>query len=286
MKVTFSQNDKRILIKAVDDFFNVYTHVVTTNDPFVVNFCNGDLSKLSKLLSAYEIVENDEHLILKITEPICLSYKLNKEKQSNENINSLMLGKFQEMSDKIDGLLTRVDDLEDQLDNGVILPGYGVIEKECPELILYTENGNALFHSIGNNFKGAPKKQCYYTNHNNFQSILINHQPPFMGNSLKSIKYLPELRRIHFVNLSIEDYTILIHNQKLEEIIFFSCSVNDISFMGKIKTLKKVCFGECPNITDISVLSSLPQLSSLHIVRCSGIKNKPELRSDVNYSQA
>ena len=154
MKVTFSQNDKRILIKAVDDFFNVYTHVVTTNDPFVVNFCNGDLSKLSKLLSTYEIVENDEHLILKISEPICLSYKLNKEKQSNENINSLMLGKFQEMSDKIDGLLTRVDDLEDQLDNGVILPGYGVIEKKCTELILYTENISISMQHMRNNFQG------------------------------------------------------------------------------------------------------------------------------------
>lgn len=285
MKVTFSQNDKRIFIKAVDDFFNVYTHVVTTNDPFVVNFCNGDLSKLSKLLSTYEIVENDEHLILKITEPICLSYKLNKEKQSNENINSLMLGKFQEMSDKIDGLLTRVDDLEDQLDNGVILPGYGVIEKECSELILYGEKGNANYRRQGENFKRT-QILIFSDINNKFCSIAVDHQPPFMGNSLKSIKYLTELRRIHFVDLSIEDYSILSHNQKLEEIIFLSCSVKDVSFMGKIKTLKKVCFGGCPNITDISVLSSLPQLSSLHISGCSGIKNKPELRSDVNYSQA
>ena len=283
MKINFSQNDKRILIKVVDNFFNIYTNIITINDPFVVNFCNRDLSKLLNLLSNHEIVENDEHLILKITEPICLSYKLTKEKTSNENINSLILGKFQEMSDKIDGLLTRVDDLEDQLDNGVILPGYGVIEKKCTELILYTENENISRHHMRNNFQC---RQVIAFKSNNFYSLEINHQPPFMGNSLKSIKYLTELRRIHFVNLSIEDYSILSHNQKLEEIIFLSCSVKDVSFIGKIKTLKKVCFGECPNITDISILSTLPQLKELRISGCSGIKNKPELRSDVNYSQA
>ena len=96
MKLSFSVNDKRLLIKAVDDLFNIYSICITQADHFVVNYCNKDLNILSKLLQDYQIEENDEHIVLKVDNPIFLSYKLKKEQVSNENISTVLIGKIQE----------------------------------------------------------------------------------------------------------------------------------------------------------------------------------------------
>jgi len=123
MKVTFNISKNRLLIKAIDEFYNIYSYIVTKNDPFVVNFCNKDLNILANLLKDYEIEENDGFVVVKITKPIYLSYKLEKQEAATADISNMIMGKLQEMQLQINSQNTRIQGLEEQLEHGVILPG-------------------------------------------------------------------------------------------------------------------------------------------------------------------
>ena len=284
MKISFSVNDKRLLIKAVDNLFNIYSVCITLSDHFVVNYCNKDLSVLANLLQDYQIEENDEYIVLKVEKPIFLSYKLKKEQVSNENISTVLIGKIQEMNEKIDKLSERTSDLEEQLENGVVLPGYGVIEKSRKKLILYRNTENVQKHRL-NQIIRPPYFDSFVFRNNNISSMVINDELEFRGDSIKPLKYLKELTHIDFVSLNLEDYSILENCQKLEEILFMDCQVKNIDFMLKIPSLKSIRFSNCKQLEDIQILSKLPNLTCVKLEDCSKIKSYPEFRSGVTFNK-
>jgi hypothetical protein len=79
MTLTFHRTDERILIKYIDDTFNIFSCIIPYHDKFVIDYCNSKLQKLEKLLQNYVLEEHDNKIILKVEEPICISYTLNKQ---------------------------------------------------------------------------------------------------------------------------------------------------------------------------------------------------------------
>ena len=100
MKVSIQNNNNRLLIKAVDTFFNVYSTVITKNDDFVVNFCNKDLNIFEKLIQKYELEENDGYYNFNIIEPIFLTYKLKKQEKTEENTSKIFLNQIHELQEE------------------------------------------------------------------------------------------------------------------------------------------------------------------------------------------
>ena len=80
MKVSFQVNDDSILIKCVDSHFNIYKCLINQYDPFVATFCGKKLVKLHAILQNHVIQEMDDHVILKVNEPVELQYILKKRK--------------------------------------------------------------------------------------------------------------------------------------------------------------------------------------------------------------
>ena len=145
MKVSFQVNDNSILIKCVDTHFNIYKCLINQYDPFVATFCGKKLDKLHKILLNHVIQEMDDHVILKVSEPVELQYILKKEKFNESESFSLILGKIESMEERIRELEEQTESLElstsdliEQLEEGVVLSGYagGIIPKDITELFL------------------------------------------------------------------------------------------------------------------------------------------------------
>ena len=49
MALTIHRTDERILIKYIDDTFNIFSCVIPYHDKFVIDYCNSKLEKLEKL---------------------------------------------------------------------------------------------------------------------------------------------------------------------------------------------------------------------------------------------
>jgi hypothetical protein len=82
MKAFIKKYNNHILIKAIDDFYDIYSTTILSNDMFVVNFCGKNLEKMEKLLQIYELENYDGYMMFKVEEPVVLSYKLEKETTS------------------------------------------------------------------------------------------------------------------------------------------------------------------------------------------------------------
>ena len=279
MKVSFSISENRLLLKAVDAFYNTYVHAVPNNDPFVVNFCNRDLKVLKELLEKYEVEENDGFVVVKITQPIFLSYKLQKEEHAGD-VSNMIIGKLQEMQLQIEKMGTRIGDLEEQLENGVILPGYGVIDINETELYLRVMYSNASYTNI----------------ERHTISIKVNTNLTFRGRNIEPIKYLKKLEKFIFCNgneshyarpiLEISDFSPLQHCTNLKCIYFTFCNIVNIDFMEKLQLLEQVYFIYCPEIQNINVLTKLQNLKTVVIHQCPKIVTMPQFNSGIIVTKA
>ena len=101
MKVSFQVNDESILIKCVDSHFNIYKCLINQYDPFVATFCGKKLDKLNKILQNHVIQEMDDHVILKVSEPVELQYILKKEKFNESESFSMIHGKIESMEEYV-----------------------------------------------------------------------------------------------------------------------------------------------------------------------------------------
>jgi len=280
MKVTFNISENRLLIKAIDEFYNIYSHVVTKNDPFVVNFCNKDLNILGNLLKDYELEENDGFAVVKITKPIYLSYKLEKQEAATADISNMIMGKLQEMQLQINSQNTRIQGLEEQLENGVILPGYGVIDKNETELFLRNANNT-------NNTSVANFQESQFSDFSYFSFPCKRTLNPFYGNNIKPIKYLSKLRKFaisyHYISLinNVENFSSLKYCKDLTHFYVSYSNISDITFMEELTRLQEVYFFNCPQLQTINVLAKLPNLKKFGYSSCPKIGVLPDFNSKV-----
>jgi len=288
MKVTFSTNDDRILIKCVDDHFNIYKCVINQFDPFVSTFCSRNMGKMEKILKNYVIQEMDDHMILKVEDPVELQYILKKEKLPEGEAFAMIIGKLESIEEEIGKLQFRTSELEEQLENGVILPGYagGVIPKDSTELLLGVkeENGNSDFkktphpHSTSNrNYFVTNGGSIYFPRFNNNE---------FIGKSIKPVAFLSNLQVFAFhYNQDVKDFTQLGKCKNLMELYFNTCNVSSLEFVRSLKKLQKICFHTCPQLKDLNPLMDCPSLQEVTYQSCAGVQSVPNFPGNIKITK-
>ncbi len=240
MNVSFQVNSDYILIKCIDSHFNIYKCVINQYDPFVATFCGNKLDKLNNILQNHVIQEMDDHVILKVSEPVELQYILKKEKFNESNSFSMILGKIESMEERIrelkkqtESLESSTSDLIEQLEEGVVLTGYagGIIPKDATILLLNINNypttrkiqpcfgsDDYLIFPSAITISGTDYGQ-QITLHSNISVF----NTCFNGNSIKSVSFLTNLTifAIHTCHL-IADFSPLRKCIKLAKIFFYS----------------------------------------------------------------
>ena len=290
MKVSFQVNDESILIKCVDTHFNIYKCLINQYDPFVATFCGKKLDKLHKILLNHVIQEMDDHVILKVSEPVELQYILKKEKFNESDSFSMILGKIESMEERIreleeqtESLESSTSDLIEQLEQGVVLSGYagGIIPKDTTELFLnVVVGGNGQQRpqiagqqpSFGTNDYLIFSKSISSNQINewgkdtsmSFTNIFFNTQ--FIGKSIKSVSFLTNLQRfaIHS-RTDISDFSPLKKCINLVSIYFFQSGVSNIDFVLDLKKLHTISFNVCSSLTKINQLTNCPSLQTIYI---------------------
>jgi hypothetical protein len=112
MTLTFHRTDERLLIKYIDDTFNIFSCVIPYHDKFVIDYCNSKLEKLEKLLQNYDLEEHDNKIILKVEEPICINYTLNKQTNIAGEQSGLILSKLKQLEKENKILKEKLEDIE------------------------------------------------------------------------------------------------------------------------------------------------------------------------------
>lgn len=283
MKVSFQVNDDSILIKCVDTHFNIYKCLINQYDPFVATFCGKKLDKLHKILQNHVIQEMDDHVILKVSEPVELQYILKKEKFNESESFSLILGKIESMEERIceleeqtESLELSTSDLIEQLEQGVVLSGYagGIIPKDATELFLNVVVGGNLSSSIqfgpndylifSKNISSGQINEWRQNISFSFTNVFFNTQ--FIGKSIKPVSFLTNLQRfaIHS-RTDISDFSPLRKCTNLQEIYFEKSGISDIDFVLDLKKLHTISFNTCSSLTKINQLTNCPSLRTIYI---------------------
>jgi len=112
MTLTFHRTDERLFIKYIDDTFNIFSCVIPYHDKFVIDYCNSKLEKLEKLLKNYILEEHDNKIILKVEEPICINYVLNKQTNTVGEQSGLILAKLKQLEKENKILKEKLEDIE------------------------------------------------------------------------------------------------------------------------------------------------------------------------------
>jgi len=284
MKVNFYTSDEKIIVKCIDEHFNVYRCEIEQSDPFVDNFCSRNLRKFEKILKNYKLEEQEDKIILKIEIPIELKYILRKEKKPEGEALSMILGKLSNMEEEIIKLKSRTRNLEEQLENGVILPGYagGVISKNTTELLLGVkkEYDNPDFRTTFHSMTGQDKDN-FYTNRGDVIFYDFNNHD-FSGKSIKAVSFLNELNifALHY-NQLVDDFSPLGNCPLLRELYFNSCNISNIDFTRNLKFLQKISFVNCPKVRDLSPLLDCHLLQEIYFQNCNNIQHLPKFSKNV-----
>ena len=293
MKVTFQTNEDRILIKCVDDHFNIYKCVINQFDPFVSTFCSRNMGKMEKILKNYVIQEMDDHMILKVEDPVELQYILKKEKLPEGETFAMIIGKLESIEEEIGKLQLRTSDLEEQLENGVILPGYagGVIPKDTTELLLGVkiEYNNPDFRRVGNPNGGTNKDHFRVQMTNGGENYLLFHRVnnnEFIGKSIKPVAFLSNLQVFAFhYNQETTDFTPLGKCTNLMELYFNTCNVSSLEFVRTLKKLQKIFFHTCPQLKDLNPLMDCPALQEVTYQSCAGVILVPNFPGNIKITK-
>jgi hypothetical protein len=112
MALTIHRTDERILIKYIDDTFNIFSCIIPYHDKFVIDYCNSKLEKLEKLLKNHILEEHDNKIILKVEEPICINYTLNKQPTATGEQSGLILSKVKQLEKENKILKEKLEDSE------------------------------------------------------------------------------------------------------------------------------------------------------------------------------
>lgn len=285
MTLTIHRNDERILIKYVDSSFNVFKHIINHYDKFVIDYFGGKLEKLEKILQNYILEEMDNCVIFKIEEPLFIKYTLVKENTTRGESFGLVLSKINQLEKEISQLKIRTDCLEEQLENGVILPGYagGVIPIDTTELLLGVKKD--YNHP---DFKKYPHPQTrdenmFFDPYSSHHYTLINvNNNEFRGITIKPVSFLSNLQIFAFhYNQITTDFTPLAPCITLKELYFNTCNISNIEFVKNLKNLTIISFYNCPELSDLNPLLECPSLREITYSNCPKIFNLPSFPGSI-----
>jgi hypothetical protein len=243
MTLTFHITDERLLIKYIDDTFNIFTCVIPYHDKFVIDYCNSKLEKLEKLLKNYILEEHDNKIILKVEEPICINYVLNKQTNTAGEQSGLILSKLKQLEKENKILKEKLEDSELVYLADYMVPICKGITTLCLHYTLLLDYSSKM------SFDFSPLEVCkkltkIYINLYTIQII-----------DLTPLKNLVELTIDNNSNC-IKSFLGLENCKKLSYLKFTNCTDSNVqkSIFENCTTLKELYITCCPDVMDFSKL--------------------------------
>ena len=244
MTLTFHRTDERLLIKYIDDAFNIFTCIIPYHDKFVIDYCNSKLEKLEKLLKNYILEEHDNKIILKVEEPICINYVLNKQTNTAGEQSGLILAKLKQLEKENKILKEKLEDTElIYLDRYTVPISKGITTLYFTHAIYIEEPENTILDL-------SPLEVC-----KKLTKININLSSYIQIIDLTPLKNLVELT-IHNNSASINSVLGLENCKKLTYLKFINCNVSNVqkTIFENCTSLKELYITYCPDAMDFSKL--------------------------------
>jgi hypothetical protein len=243
MALTIHRTEERLLIKYIDDTFNIFSCIIPYHDKFVVDYCNSKLEKLEKLLQYHDLEEHDNKIILKVEEPICINYTLNKHNNATGEQSGLILSKVKQLEKENKILKEKLEDLEPVYLDDYMVP----ISKGITTLYLRYN----LFHNYSGkkSLDFSPLEVC-----KKLTKVII-YLDTIQIIDLTSLKNIVELT-IDNNNASIKSVLGLENCKKLTYLKFMNCIDSNVqkSIFENCTSLKELYITHCPDVMDFSKL--------------------------------
>ena len=244
MTLTFHRTDERILIKYIDDTFNIFSCIIPYHDKFVIDYCNSKLQKLEKLLKNYVLEEHDNKIILKVEEPICINYILNKQTNATGEQSGLILSKLKQLEKENKILKEKLEDTELVYLDDYVVPISKGITTLCLSFYLL------LDYSSKTSLDFSPLEVC-----KKLTKVIINlHTIQIID--LTPLKNIIELTILNSTGTSIKSVLGFENCKKLTYLKFTYCNVIDIqkSIFENCTNLKELDITDCPDVMDFNKL--------------------------------
>jgi hypothetical protein len=201
------------------------------------------LEKLEKLLQNYYLEEHDNKIILKVEEPICINYVLNKQTNSTGEQSGLILSKLKQIEKENKILKEKLEDLEPVYLDDYMIP----INKGISTLYLHYYLG--YDYSTKKSLDLIPLEVCKKLTKVSIylQNIQILDLTP--------LKNLVELK-VENGNASIKSVLGLENCKKLSYLKFINCFDSNVqkSIFKNCTNLKELYITYCPDVMDFGKL--------------------------------
>jgi len=281
-----------LIIKVVDNDYNIYKTGITKQHHFVQQFLNENLVALKEFLEQkdnIEIVEEMNSIKVILRKPVHLEFNLIRQQQEGfeNDIRKELVSKFSLLLN----LEKRLSSIEKQLSYGVILPGYKtVLPVDLETLYInfvweHPIQAQPYKDTIENkkDFKIFQNDIDCHAITNQGMCVFLGHRINpywFDGNTLEPVSYLKGLKRLFLRHIedTVTDISPIYHCSELEVLridgfpnitsIDFSqwpklklVILYNLSNLDDIKTLKKIdidelCIHNCPKLLNIPALAS------------------------------
>ena len=304
LKIELVSNE--ISFEVTDSHYNLYRFRLTQSDPFIMNYMSSDINSFYNFIKDMQanISYTENSAIVEYNKPISLKYKLPMVNKSNndEKLN-LILKKLSLFENEIQDLKDRSTELESQLENGVVLPGYngGIIDINETVLMLNYYNHPLL---VDNNSEvKITNDNKFIKHHSHIHHIQKYKMNNFNGRSLKPLKYLKNLRILFYTNNEFDyntnigivksfyevdssEFNNLSYLQSLEVIYLEKFNnIKDLNFLASLNNLKCIKIRDCPNLSSIDSIKELPLLKELVLTNCPKVINTIGFGSQVTITK-
>jgi len=227
---------------------------------------------MEKILQNYELVEMDDHYIVKVSDPVYLEYILKMENNTKakegeifftelEKIKREFREALKERDDKISRLEKKIDDLIS--DNRIItIPGYHeTISSQTKKFIYSSLSGKGMIEDF--NFLVLCRKTLEEIKLWNFTK---SFDPVRNFDFLTNLSYLKKLSLNGMRNVS--DWNVIGKCQLLEYFCVNDCGIDSINFFSHLVYLKIVNIDNCEKIKFFNVFKICQNLESLKLNHC------------------
>ena len=294
-----------LIIKVVDNDYNIYKTGITKQHHFVQQFLNENLVALKEFLEQkdnIEIVEEMNSIKVILRKPVHLEFNLIRQQQEGfeNDIRKELVSKFSLLLN----LEKRLSSIEKQLSYGVILPGYKttlpvdlqtlyinfVCQHRPENWLTETLVDNNAFKLLQNDVhcKTSTNKiniGCDRLRADITYEVYLGHRINpywFDGNTLEPVSYLKGLKRLFLRHIedTVTDISPIYHCSELEVLrIEGFPNITSIDFSQWPK-LKLVILYNLSNLDDIKTLKKI-DIDELCIHNCPKLLNIPALASKV-----
>ena len=252
MTLTFHRTEERLLIKYIDDTFNIFSCIIPYHDKFVIDYCNSKLEKLEKLLKNYVLEEHDNKIILKVEEPICINYTLNKQTNTAGEQSGLILSKVKQLEKENKILKEKLEDSE-----LIYLDDYMVpINKGINKLyICHTFLSNPVQYTF---IDLSPLEIC-----KKLTKLVLNCSSYVNTFDISPLKNLVELTILNSSNINFKSFLGFEYCKKLTYLRFTYCNVVDIqkSIFENCTSLKELNITYCESVDLTNLQYTLVRLT-------------------------